>query len=146
MFLAKFFKSKTFERIENTHPRTISNKSNDYVIEYSSDSFVIHKLTRENHLFFQSLTHNFSRLNLPQEIHVSANTVPFHQRQIHPLDGSNCIMMGRRALVHTLWLMRSSNRLTVEACSIMDSGVVKTMCSAVFRQTRSLSTDAKSIR
>lgn len=40
-------------------------------------------------------------------------------------------MMGRRALVRTLSLMRSSSRLTVEACSIIDSGVVNTMCRAV---------------
>jgi len=40
-------------------------------------------------------------------------------------------MMGLRALVRTLSLIRSSNRFTVEACSIIDSGVVKTMCRAV---------------
>jgi hypothetical protein len=40
-------------------------------------------------------------------------------------------MMGRRALVRTLSLIRSSNRFTVEACSIIDSGVVKTICRAV---------------
>ena len=40
-------------------------------------------------------------------------------------------MMGRRALVRTLSLMRSSSRLTVEACSIIDSGVVNTMYRAV---------------
>jgi len=65
------------------------------------------------------------------EVHVSAKTVPFHRRQIQPLEGSNCIMMGRRALVRTLSLMRSSSRLTVEASSIIDSGVVNTKCRAV---------------
>jgi len=68
---------------------------------------------------------------LAQDIQVSANTVPVHRRHIHPLEGSNCIMMGRRALVRTLSSMRSSNRFTVDACSIMAWGVVNTMCSAV---------------
>ena len=40
-------------------------------------------------------------------------------------------MIGRRGLVLTLSSIRSSNRLTVEACSIMASGVVKTILSAV---------------
>ena len=68
---------------------------------------------------------------LAQEIQVSAKTVPFHRRHIQPLEGSNCIMIGRRALVRTLSLIRSSSRLTVEACSMIDSGVVNTMCRAV---------------
>ena len=42
-----------------------------------------------------------------------------------------CIIMGRRGLVRTLSSMRSSNKFTVEACSIIDSGVVKTMERAV---------------
>jgi hypothetical protein len=40
-------------------------------------------------------------------------------------------MIGRLALVRTLSSMRSSKRFCVEACSIMDSGVVKTMWRAV---------------
>lgn len=62
---------------------------------------------------------------------VSEKIVPFHLRQIHPLEGSNCMIMGRRGLVRTLSSIRSSNKLTVDACSIIDSGVVKTMDKAV---------------
>jgi len=69
--------------------------------------------------------------DLPHEVHVSEKTVPCHLLQIQPLEGSNCIIMGLRALVRTLSLIRSSNKFTVEACSIIDSGVVKTMCRAV---------------
>lgn len=68
---------------------------------------------------------------LAQEVHVSAKTVPVQRRQIHPLEGSNCIMIGRLALVRTLSSIRSSSRLTVEACSMMASGVVRTMWRAV---------------
>lgn len=77
------------------------------------------------------VTHKHKHINLPQDIHVSAKTVPFHRRQIQPLEGSNCIIMGRLALVRTLSSMRSSRRLTVDACSMMDCGVVKTICRAV---------------
>ena len=59
------------------------------------------------------------------------NLFLFFLVRTQPLDGSNCIMIGRLALVRTLSSMRSSNRFCVDACSIMDSGVVKTMLRAV---------------
>jgi hypothetical protein len=40
-------------------------------------------------------------------------------------------MIGRRALVRTLSSIKSSKRVSVDACSIIDSGVVNTMRSAV---------------
>jgi len=42
-----------------------------------------------------------------------------------------CIIMGRLGLVRTLSSIKSSNKLIVDACSIIDSGVVKTILSAV---------------
>ena len=64
------------------------------------------------------------------EVQVSAKMVPDQRLQIHPLDGSNCIMIGLRADVRTDSSMRSSNRLIVDACSMIDSGVVRTICNA----------------
>ena len=64
------------------------------------------------------------------DVHVSAKMVPDHRLQIHPLDGSNCIMIGLRADVLTDSSMRSSSRLIVDACSMIDSGVVRTICKA----------------
>ena len=52
------------------------------------------------------------------------------------LDGSNCNMIGFLAAVLTLSSIKSSNSFWVEACSIMDSGVVSTMCRAVCRRFR----------
>ena len=66
-----------------------------------------------------------------QDVHVSEKMVPFHLRQIQPLEGSNCIMIGLRGLVLTLSSIKSSSKLTVEACSMIDSGVVSTIGKAV---------------
>lgn len=52
-------------------------------------------------------------------------------QRTYPLDGSNCKMNGRRAVVRTLSSIKSSNSFIVDACSMIDSGVVKTMCNAV---------------
>lgn len=60
------------------------------------------------------------------ESQVSEKTVPFHRFQIQPDEGSNCIMIGRRALVRTDSSIKSSSSLVVEAFSMMASGVVKT--------------------
>jgi len=65
------------------------------------------------------------------ESHVSLKIVHFHRFQIHPDDGSNCIMIGRRADVLTDSSMRSSKRFCVDACSMIASGVVSTMCLRV---------------
>uniref|UniRef100_A0A7S4J0Z1 Uncharacterized protein n=1 Tax=Odontella aurita TaxID=265563 RepID=A0A7S4J0Z1_9STRA len=71
---------------------------------------------------------NMFRMQLNQ---VSLKTVPLHLLQIHPLDGLNCIIMGFRAEVLTLSSMRSSSKFCVEACSMILSGVVTTILSAV---------------
>ena len=64
---------------------------------------------------------------LTQESQVSEKMVPRQRFQIQPDDGSNCIMMGPLALVLTLSSIKRSSRFCVEACSIIDSGVVSTI-------------------
>jgi hypothetical protein len=75
-------------------------------------------------------TINAHAMFLTQDVHVSAKIVPVQRLHIQPLDGSNCIMIGRRADVRTDSSIRSSNKLTVDACSMIDSGVVSTICNA----------------
>ena len=62
-----------------------------------------------------------------QEFHVSLNIVPFQHFHIHPDDGSNCLIIGHHDDMRVLSSIKSSNSFCVDACSIIDSGVFKTI-------------------
>jgi len=76
-------------------------------------------------------TRNARTIFRTQVSHVSLKIVPFHLLQIHPLEGSNCIIIGFRAEVRTLSLINSSSRTLVETCSMTEAGVVNTIFKAV---------------
>lgn len=75
---------------------------------------------------------------LTQESHVSLKMVPRHLFQIQPDEGLNCIIMGPRALVRTLSSISTSRRFCVDACSMIDSGVVNTICRCTEDERRVL--------